>query len=261
MAQCMGFLGFLPSLTPCSCSPALGLSHAGGEHPAPSVLMLCAGPGTEVLPCAGGSASLRPTGSNTDLFQRLPHIPSGNPMPPALRTTSVKPRWCKTRHHSPPWRGSGGEGGPASGQRKQTPPFSLVPSPTSSASADRHHGLSVRNKILKAMPALCKHFSSIFKHVRNKIPPCCPPKRLLLSYKLASAPGSAYLRGAGAEKAQSQQLSSAARDCLLLWSQGPGPSAQRLQGTLRQVSWGGGSWGSTHGQGDGRPVLEELDVS
>lgn len=25
MAQCMGFLAFLPSLTPCSCSLALGL--------------------------------------------------------------------------------------------------------------------------------------------------------------------------------------------------------------------------------------------
>ena len=54
MAQCMGFLAFLPSLTPCSCSPALGLSHAGGERPAPSVLMLCTGPGTEVLPYDGG---------------------------------------------------------------------------------------------------------------------------------------------------------------------------------------------------------------
>lgn len=31
--------------------------------------------------------------------------------------------------------------------------------------------LSVRSKILKVMPALFKHFLSIFKHVRNKIPP------------------------------------------------------------------------------------------
>ena len=74
-----------------------------------------------------GSASLGPTGSNTDLFQRLPHIPSGNPMPPALRTTSVKPRWCKTRHHSPPWRGSGGRGGPCFRAAKANTPFLSCP--------------------------------------------------------------------------------------------------------------------------------------
>ena len=53
MAQCMGSLAFLPSLTPCCCSLVLGLSRAGGERPALSVRVLCTGPGAEVLPCVG----------------------------------------------------------------------------------------------------------------------------------------------------------------------------------------------------------------
>lgn len=87
---------------------------------------------------------------------------------------SAQPSWHKTSPHSPPWRGGSGEREPHSRAGKANISFfSLVPSPANSVSAARHQGFSVRDKILKAMPALSERFLSIFKHVRNNPPAVC----------------------------------------------------------------------------------------
>lgn len=139
-AQCMGSLAFLPSLTPCCCSLVLGLSRAGGERPALSILMLCTGPGAEVLPCAEG---LPCSGLQVQILisfrdSLAPRLEThATSSPDTLSDAAVTQNQPSQSALKRRWE----SGGPASEQRKQTSPLSLVPFPTSSASAARHQAL------------------------------------------------------------------------------------------------------------------------
>lgn len=164
-----GLPRFSAFLDPMLLFPGPGSVPCRRRVPCPSVLMLRTGPGAEVLPCAEG---LPCSGLQVQILiffrdslaPRLEtHATSSPDTLSDAAVTQNQPSQSALKGRRESW-------GPASGQRKQTSPLSLAPLLPALPLLPGTR-LSVRNKILKAMPALFKHFLSIFKHVRNKIRP------------------------------------------------------------------------------------------